>query len=189
MDLSIDTIKKPQEFEVKVLNINTEEIKDKLLKKGARLVKNEYQISYIYDYPGDKFLKEYDGLIRIRETKSLINDSIEATLTLKKKTPNPKNEKIREMYEEETKISDIQATRNILEGLGLYQRSIVKKLRESYELSKVLYEFDRLEEHGEAKVYLEVEAQSERELINGLKNINYSLDDKNVTSKGCLNLK
>ena len=58
-----------REREVKVLNIDKEEIEQKLTDLGAVLVKDEDQINYRFD-TDDSFLKKtYKGYLRIRITK------------------------------------------------------------------------------------------------------------------------
>ena len=59
-----------REREVKILNIDKEEIERKLINIGANLIKDENQINYRFD-TDDGFLKKtYNGYLRIRITKN-----------------------------------------------------------------------------------------------------------------------
>jgi adenylate cyclase class 2 len=96
-------------------------------------------------------------------------------------------EKYKNMLEEETEVIDFNACNNILKELGLVKLRSDKKFRESYRIGNILYEIDTWDENIYPKPYLEVEAQNETALIEGIKLIGYTLKD--TTSKTLKELK
>lgn len=166
------------EIEVRILNIDSELIKEKLNRLGAKLVKNEFQINHIYDFPGDTLREKQKGYCRIREVENLLDGSKKYILCVKKMISQ---NKYKEMLEEETEILDFQAMKNILIELGLYNRFTSKKKRESYDLNGVLYEFDEQEKDVFPIPYLEIEAMDEESLKRGVEVLGYTLED--TTSK------
>jgi adenylate cyclase class 2 len=79
-----------REREIKVLNIDKEEIEKKLIDIGAVLVKDEDQINYRFD-TDDCYLKNtHKGYLRIRIVKNNLSGETKSIMTFKrsiKKTP------------------------------------------------------------------------------------------------------
>jgi adenylate cyclase class 2 len=166
------------EIEVKILNIDVLKLRNKLINLNAKLVKKEKQFNYIYDFEGDTLKKNHKGYCRIRKSESLIDGSVKYFLTLKKMISQ---EKYKEMIEEETEVYNFEAMQNILKELGLYVRHANTKMRESYELDGILYEIDEWDKDFFPAPYLEVEAESEEKLLQGINLIGYTIKD--TTSK------
>lgn len=172
------------EIEVKILNIDVEKIRAKLIELGAVLVKNEIQINYMFDFPGDTLFKNYKGYCRIREIHSLLDGSKKYILAIKKMKSQGE---FKEMVEEETEIINFESAKRILLELGLYNRAIDRKRRESYTLNNVLYEFDEWDKDVYPNPYLEIEANSKESLRKGIELIGYKLED--ATSKSLAELR
>ena len=132
-----------KEKEVKVLNIDKEEIERKLINIGANLIKDENQINYRFD-TDDGFLKKtYNGYLRIRITKNLLNGEVKHTLTFKRAL---KRNTLRINEETETEISDWESTAKILVFLGYKQKRPGYKHRRSYKYDNIIFEIDTWDE-------------------------------------------
>ena len=104
-----------REREVKVLNIDKEEIEKKLIDLGAVLVKDEDQINYRFD-TDDGFLKKtYRGYLRIRITKNNLSGETTSAMTFKRSI---KRDSLRVNEEIDTDLSDWESTSKIIELLG-----------------------------------------------------------------------
>lgn len=167
-----------KEREVKVLNIDKEEIEGKLINIGARLIKDENQINYRFDTDDGILKKTYNGYLRIRITKNLLNGETKNTLTFKKSL---KRNTLRINEETETEISDWENTAKILEFLGYKQKRPGYKHRRSYKYENITFEIDTWDEDTYSKPYLEIEMSSEEELEKAIKLLD--LDRSQVTTK------
>ncbi|WMJ78547.1 MULTISPECIES: class IV adenylate cyclase [unclassified Sedimentibacter] len=167
-----------KEREVKVLNIDKDEIEKKLINVGAKLIKDENQVNYRFE-TGDGFLKKtYNGYLRIRITENLLNGEKKHTLTFKRslnRTTLRVNEEI------ETEISDWESTAEILKLLGYKQKKPGYKHRRSYEYDNIIFEIDTWDEKTYSKPYLEIEMSSEEDLEKAITLLD--LDRSQVTTK------
>lgn len=168
------------EIEVKVLNIDVDDMREKLKSLGGKLVKNEYQVNYMYDFPDNSLENNYRGYCRIRQVDNLIDGTTKYILGVKKMISQVG---FKEMEEHETEVSNILETQKILEELGLYNKykPARSKHRESYELDDSLYEIDILDKEIYPNPYLEIEAKDKEALIKAIEKIGYKLED--TTSK------
>lgn len=167
-----------KEREVKVLNIDKEEIEKKLINIGAKLIKDENQINYRFD-TDDSFLKKtYNGYLRIRITENLLNGETNNTLTFKRSL---KRNTLRVNEEIDTEISDWQDTAKILELLGYKQKRPGYKHRRSYIYEGIMFEIDTWDVDTYSKPYLEIEMSSEEELEKAINLLD--LDRSQVTTK------
>jgi len=167
-----------KEREVKVLNIDKEEIEKKLINIGAKLIKDENQINYRFDTDDGILKKTYNGYLRIRITKNLLNGEIKNTLTFKR---GLKRSVLRINEETETEISDWENTAKILELLGYKQKKPGYKHRRSYKYENITFEIDTWDEDTYSKPYLEIEMTSEEDLEKAI--ILLDLDRSQVTTK------
>ena len=156
-----------QEIEVKILEIDVDAIRKTLLNLGAKKVLDD-ELSYvILDDEKENLFKE-KKLLRVRKSK----DS--AHLCFKSKA---KKGKLRQAEETEVKVSNYEDTIKILKELGFVARHEGKKHRESYSLGNVRYELDTM---PGIPTFLEIEADNEEDLIKGIENVGFKLED--VTS-------
>lgn len=167
-----------KEREVKVLNIDKDEIERKLINIGARLIKDENQVNYRFDTDENFLKKTYNGYLRIRITKNLLNGETKNTLTFKRSL---KRNTLRINEETETEISDWENTAKILELLGYKQKRPGYKHRRSYIYEGITFEIDTWDENTYSKPYLEIEMSSEEDLERAIKLLD--LDRSQVTTK------
>lgn len=173
-----------KELEVKVLNVDIEDVENKLNSLGAKLISKEVQINTLFD-SNDKPIKSYmDAYLRIRESKDLIKDSEEVTLTLKK---NIKNKDLRENIELNTKIEDKDIMLQILSDLGFSKISVGYKERTSYLLEGARIDLDTWDKETYPKPYMEVEVESTDQLYHILNIL--EIDRDNISTKSIVELR
>lgn len=139
------------EYEVRVLEINEEEIQGKLNKLNAVLVENVLQKRYVYDFKPAIPSK----WIRLRTNGN------KSTLTIK----NIESSKIDGTKEIEIEVSDFDTTNEILGELGYKPRGIQENKRIKYNLNGVEVDIDTW---PKIPTYLEIEGTSEAEVYNTL---------------------
>jgi adenylate cyclase class 2 len=167
-----------KEREVKVLNIDKDEIERKLINVGAKLIKDENQVNYRFDTE-DGFLKRtQNGYLRIRVTKDLLSGETKSTLTFKQSL---KRNALRVNEETETEISDWESAAKIIELLGYKQKRPGYKHRRSYVYENITFEIDTWDKETYSKPYLEIEMSSEEDLEKAIKLLD--LDRSQVTTK------
>ncbi|WP_312699992.1 class IV adenylate cyclase [Sedimentibacter sp.] len=167
-----------REKEVKVLNIDKQDIERKLISLGATLIKDENQINYRFDTE-DAFLKKtHNGYLRIRTTENLLNGETKHTLTFKRSI---NRDKLRVNEETDTEISDWSSTAKIIELLGYKMKKPGHKHRKSYEYEGILFEIDTWDKETYSKPYLEIEMSSEDELEKAIELLD--LDRSQITTK------
>lgn len=150
-----------KELEVKVLDIDIDEIEDKLKKLGAKLISKELQINTLID-SSERPIKSYlDAYLRIRESKDLLKDVETTTLTMKK---NIQNKVLRENIEYNTNIENKEKMIQILKELGFDKISVGHKERTSYELKGARIDLDIWDKETYPHPYLEIEVEDEFEL-------------------------
>ncbi|MGL5616976.1 MAG: class IV adenylate cyclase [Sarcina sp.] len=166
-----------KEFETRVMDINPDEIRNKMKENNAIIVKKENQINNIYDF-SDRSLLAKKGYARIREVENLLENKSIYFMTTKKMLSQ---EKFKVMEENETIIDDATMGKKIFESLGLELQESIKKYRESYKYKNSLVEIDINDENFCPFPYIEIETSSEEELNEILSLLGYTIDD--TTSK------
>lgn len=167
-----------KELEVKVLNIDKEEIEDKLKKLGAELIKREYQVNTIFDTDERKIKQQQNGYLRIRESRDLINEEKRYIFTLKK---NISKNSLRENIEIETEVQDNKALESILSHLDVKVIHRGTKERTSYKYENIIFEIDTWDKDTYPNPYLEIEVEKEEELNKAIDLLDLNRED--VTSK------
>ncbi|HHV46855.1 MAG TPA: class IV adenylate cyclase [Tissierellia bacterium] len=172
------------EIEVKVLNVNLDEMEEKLKRIGARLVSEEYQINTIIDRE-DKFIeKRLNSYLRIRETRNLITGKKEIELTLKK---NISKGKSRQNIEITTRIDNKEA---MLEILKYLQYEAVKegyKNRKTYIYDDIRFDLDRWDKDTYPYEYMEIEVKKEEDLDKAIDLLDISRE--NISTKSIMELR
>ncbi|MGH4118305.1 class IV adenylate cyclase [Clostridium sp.] len=171
-----------KEMEVRIIDINVEEIRRKLLNINAPKVKEENQINNIYDFSDRRLLKS-KGYARIRTVKDELTNSTIHYITTKKLISQ---EKYKIMEEHESEIKDEFAAKGIFESLGLNLVQSIKKYRESYKYKNTLIEIDINEKAFCPFPYIEIEGSDEIEIEEVVALLGYSLSD--TTSKSIYEL-
>lgn len=167
-----------KESEIKVLNIDKEEIERKLIKLGAVLIKDENQTNYRFDTEDGLLKKTYNGYLRIRITENLLNGETKYTMTFKR---NLNRERLRVNEETETDISDWECAAKIIEILGYKMKKPGHKHRRSYVYDDITFEIDTWDKETYSKPYLEIEMSDENDLEKAINLLN--LDRSQVTTK------
>lgn len=160
------------EYEVRVLEINPEEIKNKLNELNAILVEDVFQKRYVYDFnpvAPNKWIR-----LRTNGTKT--------TLTIK----NIESSNIDGTREMEIVVDDFDITNEILNELGYKPRGIQENKRIKYDLNGVEVDIDTW---PGIPTYLEIEGSSEKEVYDTLdllgipKDKSTSLDVQSIYEK------
>lgn len=157
------------EIEVKVLDVDPDRIRARLLELGATLVKKGRETNRMYDF-ADQRLWKAGGYVRVREFNGRF------TLTYKRRLPGVAYKSSEEL---ETDVADAAMMGAILEALGVHLRRTDEKDRESYRLDRILFEIDTW---PTVPPYLEIEAPTEALVEEGLRLLGIPRDDK-VTSE------
>lgn len=160
-------------MELRIVDIDLDIIRKKLLGIPAKLIKKENQINKIYDFSDKKLLKE-KGYARIRIVEDLINEKSYSYMTTKKLLSQ---DKFKVMEENEVEIDDPKEGENIYLSLGLILYSSIKRYRESYKYKSTLIEIDINEKDFCPFPYIEIETDCEGELLEVLYLLGYSMED------------
>ena len=163
------------EIEVRILNIDVDEIRGKIIKNNGILVKKENQINKLYDFQDGKLLKE-KGYARIREVEDLINNKTVNYMCVKKAISKDKD-KYKIMDEKEIIVNDSNIGEDILLALGLKLNHSIRKYRESYKIFNTLVEIDINDKSFYPDPYIEIEGEDEEEIKKVVKLLGYTMDD------------
>lgn len=173
-----------KELEVKVLNIDIKKMEEKIVSVGGRLIGKERQINTLID-SDERPIKSYlDAYLRIRESKDLITESSNTTLTLKK---NIKNDNLRENIELNTQIESKEVMLNIFNELGFNKVSEGFKERTSYELKGARIDLDVWDKNTYPYPYMEIEV-NDVEILNSIIQI-LEINKENISTKSIVDLR
>ncbi|GAB6149537.1 MULTISPECIES: class IV adenylate cyclase [Clostridium] len=165
------------EIETRIIDIDVDDVRSKMLSVGATKVKQENQINNIYDFEDRRLLKE-KGYARIRIVKDELNNKDVYFMTTKKLLSQ---DKYKLMSENEVTINNAQEGANIFTSLGLKLFESIKKYRESYKYKNTLVEIDINEKSFCPFPYIEIETSVEEELEEVVSILGYTMKD--TTSK------
>lgn len=140
-----------QEIEVRFLNINEKELKEKLRKLGAKDLGEDFLEEIIFYDKELKWHKNQGKFVRLRKQKGIVY------LTYK----HHYEESATGTEEIELTVSDMQQAKLFLESVGLAAFREQQKKRHSFELNNVVFDFDLW---PQVPWYLEIEGPSEQSL-------------------------
>lgn len=168
-----------KEIEIKVLNIDVDEIKKKLIEIGAKKVKDELQNNIVFDT--DEYLSknDIDGYLRVRSVRDLIQKNEHHEFTLKKKLCVDENSRVHE--EVETNVENPNVIVKIMEAIGVKVLHTGEKHRESYEFEGILFEIDTWDEKTYPDPYMEIEVLKEEDLQRAIEYL--ELSESQLTTK------
>jgi adenylate cyclase class 2 len=166
-----------QELETRILDIDVEDIKRKMIDLGGHKVKDEDQINKIFDFPDRRLLSE-KGYARVRTVSDKLNNKIVYFMTTKKMLSQ---EKYKIMDENEIIVDDGDTAEKLFSSLGLTLVETIKKSRESYKYKNTLVEIDINDKSYCPFPYIEIETAYENELKEVVEALGYSMED--TTSK------
>jgi adenylate cyclase, class 2 len=164
-------------METRIIKINVDHIRHKLVAINAVKVKEEFQINNIYDFP-DRRLLNNKGYARIRIVNDTLHNENINYMTTKKLLSQ---EKYKIMEENETKIENSEQGSLIFTALGLELVESIKKYRESYKYKNSLVEIDINDENFCPFPYIEIESNDEGEIKEIVELLGYTMKD--TTSK------
>jgi adenylate cyclase class 2 len=152
-----------EEIEAKVLEVDPEEIEEKLDDIGAEK-KWSYDIeSEFFDFPDGRI--EEDGLLRVRWRE-------DKTFVTRKKDASYDEAKV--MEEIEFEISDRDAFKDFLKSLGLEKIKSSSKHRTKWTRNDTEFVIDQLDVIPPT---LEIEAPSKEEMKQGFRDLGFSMDE------------
>jgi adenylate cyclase class 2 len=152
-----------KEIELTILNINIQEVSQKLHALGAKKITQAFLIAESFDFPGDP-LNQADAYLRLRQ------EGEKTVLTFKGKSEDSRYFKRR--LEIETIVSDFPMTKKILLALGMHVIRHHEKKRTSWKWRSLRFDID---EFPTIPPYMEIEGPPE-ETKNILPKLGYSLD-------------
>ncbi|WP_427339635.1 class IV adenylate cyclase [Caloranaerobacter sp. DY30410] len=173
-----------KELEVKVLDIDKDEIEKRLKEIGAELISREYQINTIFDTEDRVIKNKQNGYLRIREKRDLDKGSVSYIFTLKK---NISKDDVRENLEIETKVENKEALVKILEALNFKIVHEGTKERIKYKYEDITFDIDTWDKETYPYTYLEIEVKQKEDLQRAIKLLN--LDESKVTIKSLAELR
>lgn len=162
-----------KELEVRIIDIDIDNIRKKLFDLNTELVKKENQINNIYDYPKRTLLNN-KGYARIRSVEDSLNNEKRIYMTVKKLVSQ---EKYKIMDEFETLIDDEIQGKKIFEALGLELIESIQKYRESYKFKNSLIEIDINDKSFCPFPYIEIESHDENEIEEIVHLLGYTMKD------------
>lgn len=164
-----------REIEVKVLDIDVDNIQEILLSKGAEKLGIEYQTNYTFAPKKGEFKK---GYLRIRE-KKLNGEKSPTELTFKEVVGSDKGIRVNNEYT--TEITSASNMTKILEEVGIYEQFKGEKKRISYLYKGQRFDIDIWDESVFPKPYMEIEFTNMNLMDEILEDL--SIDKNKVTSE------
>ncbi|MBU3227153.1 class IV adenylate cyclase [Clostridium algidicarnis] len=162
-----------KELETKILDIDLDEVRNKIKYLNLENVKCENQINNLFDFP-NKTLLAKKGYARVRFVEDLLNNKVVYYMTTKKMISQ---DKFKVMEEIEIEVSDGEEAIKLFESLGLELVGSVKKYRESYRYKNSLIEIDINDESFCPFPYIEIETSTEEELKEVVDLLGYTMED------------
>lgn len=172
-----------RELEVKILNMDLNELESRIQALGATLTSKEVQVNTLIDSKDNFIQNQLDSYMRIRETKSLLTDKVNFTLTMKR---NIERDGIRENIEINTDIDDKASMLEILKALGYEVFKEGYKERTSYALGNVRFDLDKWDKLTYPYPYMEIEVNVEDELEDMIKLLD--IPRENISTKSIVEL-
>lgn len=166
-----------KELEVKVLDIDIENIIDKLKTLGAKFLHEEHQKNYHIVSSKLNIIPE-GSYLRIRELVDDRGNILHSEFTYKQ---NIKNENIRENNEFNVDISDTRTMLKILNFLGYDEFEIGEKKRISFEFMNSVIDIDIWDEKVYPYPYMEIETKDFENVYKILDLLN--IDRENISLK------
>lgn len=173
------------EYEGKILEVDRDMVLSKIPFTEYELVSCG-NIHAIYYDTLDRSLNKSGRMLRCRRVENLLDDTEKIEMTLKIWEGSFREEKT--IYVKRTAEYPTGGITSFLFGLGFDIVKSINKYRESYRMKisderAVLLEFDKVEG---CPMWLEVEAETEKELKVGVERLGYNFEDLSYESMGDL---
>lgn len=173
-----------KELEVKILNVDLEEMEKKIISLGGRLIAKEVQVNTLIDSTTKPIKESINAYLRIRETKDLLNNKSDITLTLKKIVST---QGLRENIEMNSQVENKETILQIFKELGYDKIEEGFKERKSYSLQNARFDLDIWDEKTYPYPYMEIEVESQEDLDKIIKLLN--IPKENISTKSIMELK
>lgn len=173
-----------KELEVKILNIDLEEMEKLIISLGGTLIAKEVQVNTLIDSTERPIKESINAYLRLRETKDLLNNKSDMTLTLKKIIST---EGLRENIEMNSRVDNKEAILNIFKELGYDILEEGYKERKSYNLHNARFDLDIWDEKTYPFPYMEIEVESQEALDKIIQLLGIS--ETNISTKSIMELK
>ena len=155
-----------KEIEVKILEIDVEEVRKKLLELGAEKVFEGDMKSYAMDTE-DKLITKKGELLRVRIEGSEVK--------LNYKSKHEDDDEDHKVFEEtEVPVGDFDKTVKLLGNLGFAPIVDYSKHRESYKLGDVRFEIDV---YPDIPAFLEIEAPTKEDIKKAVEMLGYNMEN------------
>ena len=151
-----------REVEVKILDVDPEEIRKRLEQKGAKFLKKVFQRNILYQ---NSFTRKKNLTVRIREEEG------KAIITVKGPMEVKNGHKIRE--EKEVSTGDLEEAKKLFRAIGLEQWAVTEAKREYYGLDNCSVEIIKI---PKLPIFIEIEG-SEKHIRKVAEKLGYSSDD------------
>lgn len=146
-----------KEVEVKILDVNLEEIEKKIISLGAKKHFDGEIAQFLYDFP-DKRIKKERNTFRLRKSGD------KTYITFKDKVKSIGTAKVADEYE--VTVSDFNTAKKIIESLGFEETHKMRKHRISYKLANVTFELEKLfDQYEHIPDFIEIEAEDMETVI------------------------
>lgn len=173
-----------KELEVKILNVDLEEMERLIISLGGRLIAKEKQVNTLIDSNSKPIKNSINAYLRIRETRDLLNNKSSITLTLKKIIST---NGLRENLELNSEVENKKVILQIFNELGYDHIEEGYKDRRSYTLQNARFDLDVWDEGTYPYPYMEIEVENQEHLDKMIKLLNIS--EENISTKSIMELK
>lgn len=173
-----------REKEVKILDVDIEEVEVKLKSLKAVKIAEEKQVNTLIDSYDNPIKSKFSGYLRIRETENSIDEETRLMLTLKKSISNVG---IRDNMEYTVNIDNKEVMIEILKDLGFDKIEEGFKYRKSYEYKNTRIDLDTWDKNTYPNPYMEIEFKNIHDLYLVLEDLNISPDK--ISTKSIKQLK
>ncbi len=146
------------EVEVKVLDVDSDRIRQVLETLGVRSGNRRLLVTDLYDYPDRRLLRS-GSYVRIR------TDGSNVELTHKSPAASPDRDRHQVMREIKLPVPDPESTHDFLVALGLERILLIERMRTSWRLDDLRFDLD---EWPVLPAYLEIEGPSREAVDRGL---------------------
>jgi adenylate cyclase class 2 len=164
-----------QENEVKFLNIDPEEIENRLREIGAEKIFDKIYRRRVFDYP-DLSLNKKGAYLRVRDEGDKVTFTFKQRLGIKSNDGTQNDDGMEEI---EVEVSDFEKTAEIILKLGLIEKFYEENRRIRYKLKNVEFDIDFW---PLLEPYLEIEAPSWKEVDEGIELLGLDPKDKKIFS-------
>lgn len=165
-----------EEIEVKFLDINQQEIEEKLKKIGAKKVGEYFQRWKVFDYP-DWRLDKDGAWLRLRdEGNGKITLSFKKRLGMKDREASVNDDGMEEI---ETYVDDFEKVALIFEKIGFVEKHYAEKKRIRWEKDDIEFDIDT---YPKLETYLEIETTSWEKIDKAIDLLGLNPKDKKIFS-------